>query len=83
MSLILNPTVFVESPKGHPTAHHVSYERVSQDAWTLACNASYQNTWWPLTDMQDDILSIIEEGNTVCITFGRFDGSFYQESYTL
>lgn len=83
MSLILNPNIFVESNEGHPTCCFGNFAHASQDAWTLACNASYQNTWWPLTDMQDDILSIIEEGNTVCITFGRFDGSFYQESYTL
>lgn len=75
---MLSPNLFPSA-----TCCNGDLSRVSDDAWTLACNASFQNTWWRVTCEQDDVLSILEDGATVVVTFGRFDGSVYQETHTL
>jgi hypothetical protein len=52
----------------------------SQAAWTFACEASYQCTWFKDgSSWQDEILSIAEEGDTVTVKLRREDGTEYTQ----
>lgn len=52
----------------------------SQRAWAYAAEASYQTT--PFVDgssWQNEIVSVVEDGDKVTVTLRREDGSTFQE----